>query len=453
MGTARRAAWLLVGLLAACSGSDETDAGPGEADAGRGDTGEAPDSGADLADAGAPDTGADDGNDGFEEAVDAHKNTDIGVPGAISWPGDRDYYAFEGEAGEFVSVFTTSTPGLSGLQVDTVIRLYDASMNQLAENDDSVPRVDVNSEIIHRLPAAGRYFVEVLEWSDWAGDTPEGDPELRYRLQIRTVNDRNPGVTVETEAGNDAASAIDAELVQRVGLVCGGFEDTADVDVYAISQPSLGRYLFLQTMPAGPDGYGSTTPVGAAWLTDSTGADTIARLDLSGDQASFSPATPPGDYLLWVSHPGEAGANDFYVAKAFLLEDNDPETEPNDSRLLAEHRPLISRQAQMDRADFVLARLPEGDVDYFAIDPASSESITVVCGSQTAGSGVRGLTVELQDARGALLASATETETELAVIEGLTTTSTTVFVRLSKAGQAPDLSGDFVRCGISAAIE
>lgn len=446
----------------ACSGDDaETDAGAvdaavdgGVADTGSTDTGTVDTGTVDtgiVPDAGTPDTGpGGDNNDGFDEAFDVRKNTNNGFRAAIADPGDRDYYFFEGTAGEFVRVFTNSAAAANGDRVDTVIRLYDSAEVQVAENDDAVPRVSVDSEIIYRLPADGRYYIEVIEWSDWAEEALKGQANYAYQLLVRTVNANNAGTTIEAEAGNDAASAIPAILSQNAGLLCGTFEDANDIDVYAFNQPAEG-YLYFETMPAGTDAHGATNPVGEVWLTDTTGMDIKARLDMSGDTTNFSPAVAAGDYLLWVKHPGTAaGSNDFYAIKPLILTGNDPEVEPNDSRATAELRALTARADQMDRANFVLANLPDGDVDYFRLEPLGNETLTVVCGSATAGSGVQGLNVELQDDNGTVLAMASEPVDDLARITDQTVTSSVVYVKVAKTGQDSMISGDYVRCGFFA---
>ena len=439
--------------VTACSGGDSPDATT--ADTGV-DSGVAPrDSGTnDPVDSGVVDSGvAGDGNDSFDQAQDVGLDVNAGYPAAIDRPSDRDYYYFEGTAGTFVRVYTNSYLTNDGDRVDSVLRLYDAARSQVAENDDSVPRANVNSEIIYRIPADGRYYIEVLEWSDWAGDPPEGRPDFSYIVYARTVKDMDVGSTIEAERGNDAASAIGAELASRTGLVCGTFDAVDDVDVFhfTLGGEAADRYLHIESMPSGPMGYGSTTPIGQVWLTDATGADVIARADLSGEATAFMPSTELGDYLLFVQHAGGgAGANDFYAFKPFLYAENTPETEPNDTFEAAEPRALTFREAQMNRADFILAHVPDGDVDYFKVSPAANETLTVVCGSRTLGSGVQGLSVTLLDDLGATLATATETETEALRLEDQVVTSTSVVVRLSKTGQAADVSGDYVRCGLFA---
>ncbi|MCA9554167.1 MAG: PPC domain-containing protein [Myxococcales bacterium] len=438
----------------ACSSSETTDTGVNTTpDAGFPDTGVAVDAG--FADAGFPDTGIieGDGNDSFDQAMDIGLDVRAGHRDVLATAGDRDYYSFEGTAGTFVRVYTTSYLTNSGDRIDTVIRLFDAERNQVAENDDSLPRVNVNSEIIYRLPADGRYYIEVLEWSDWAGETPKGDPMFTYTVFALTVDGASAGTTVETEAGNDAASAIAAEFSGTAGLICGSFADANDVDVFRIQvgPDGVGGHLQFEIMPGGTDGYGSTNTVGQAWLTDATGVNLIARVTLDAEGGTFGPATDPGEFLLFVKHPaGAAGANDFYVIKFFVAGENDPEVEPNDTFETAEPRALVTRAEQMDRANFVLAHLPDGDEDNFRITPTLSETVTVVCGSRAMGSGIEGLTVTLLDGAGVEVVSATETDTALATIEDEVATSTVMVVRLSKTGQSAELSADFVRCGLFA---
>jgi hypothetical protein len=443
----------LLGALA-CSGGEATDAGVTPTP----DSGEAPhDSGvSDPIDSGTPDSGVTptgDQNDSIEQAQDVGLNVNAGYPATIGQPGDRDYYYLDGAAGTFVRIYTNSYLTADGDRVDTVLRLYDANKTPVAENDDAVPRANVNSEIIYRLPADGRYFIEVLEWSDWAGDPPEGRPDFNYVVFARTVKDVDLGTTIEVERGNGAASAVNAELLNRTGLVCGFFDADDDVDVFhfTLDATSVGRYLHIEAMPSGPTGYGATHPVGQVWLTDASGADVIARRDLSGDDPGFSPATGQGEYLVFLKHPGGgAGANDFYVVKPQLAVENDPEAEPNDTLETAEPRTLTFRQDAMNRADFVLAHLPAGDVDHFSIAPAANETVTVICGSRSLGSGVEGLKAELLTPAGAAIASATEAVDGALRIEDQVVTSTVVVVRLSKSGQSAELSGDYVRCGLYA---
>ena len=93
--------------------------------------------------------------------------------------------------------------------IDTVITLYDGSMNQIAENDDAIPRFNTDSELVIHVPAAGTYYVEVQEFSDWAGEDPEG--MAPYFMNIASDE------ALATAGGNGCTTFTDAsEAVQGV---------------------------------------------------------------------------------------------------------------------------------------------------------------------------------------------------------------------------------------------
>ena len=90
-----------------------------------------------------------DGNDSFATAQDASSGE---VMGRISPAGDVDFYSFTGTAGQWLIVATEANPEDMDGMVDTVVTLFDSGMNQIAENDDAVPRVSTDSEIISSSP-------------------------------------------------------------------------------------------------------------------------------------------------------------------------------------------------------------------------------------------------------------------------------------------------------------
>ncbi|NIR36690.1 MAG: hypothetical protein GWO04_14375, partial [Actinobacteria bacterium] len=191
-------------------------------------------------DEGVPDMGetTGDGNDSFDTA-DA---IELGTPveGAVIDPaGDQDFYSFTGAADQWVIISTDANPDDDPEMVDTVLTLYDSSMTQIAENDDSIPRFNTDSEIITRLPAAGTYYVVVQEFSDWADDTPEGMASFTYDLLAAELDPDAVGVTVDAEGGDDLASSQSIGLSTSAngdfGLLVGDLRDGSDVDVYRFS--------------------------------------------------------------------------------------------------------------------------------------------------------------------------------------------------------------------------
>lgn len=455
---------LLASALISCKGDDGTtpladggtaaprdaspvDSGPG--DTGPIDSGEL-DAGMMPADAGF------DGNDGFNTARPVPFGSQ-GARGTINPAGDHDFFVFDGDEGSWLQIVTVANPGSQPGAVDTVITLYDERMDQIAENDDAIPRVSPDSEIMVRLPATGRYFVEVQEFSDWAGETPEGASSFNYELIVRDLNPAsNRYIADDTEVSNDAADAAPVSFVQGASYAVGTFRNPSDKDPFRVTVSGTETQSFRATvMPAGPTGYGSTTPPGNMWITGPSGQPIFARVDTRTGLQSITGPLAPGAHVLWIEHAGTStGTNDFYVLKLSLGTENPLETmdATNGTPAGAEPLPLEDAGA-MVRRGFILATLGPSDVDYFAFDVRMGERASVACGSQSLGSGVRGLRAQIRDRADAVLAMATETSTAGLDIIGATFTSTgTHYLRLDKSGQDPMVTGEYVRCGVAAFV-
>ncbi len=213
-------------------------------------------------------------------------------------------------------------------------------------------------------------------------------------------------------------------------------------------------------MPSGTTGYGSTSDIGDIWITDMAGTTIHGRLDnRMNAYEELSPALAAGDYLLHVEHGGSAaGANDFFVLKAFTgLAENPPETMEAGNGTLAGAEALTQERDMetMVNAAFILAQLGDGDTDYFSFAVEDGEVITAACGSRTAGSGVLGLRVEIRDDSDAVIGMATEAPPDGAFVDLSEMTppgAGTYYLVLTKTGQDPEVDNTFVRCGVRAAV-
>jgi hypothetical protein len=409
-----------------------------------------------------PDAGEEgDGNDSFGEAANLPLNTESGAFAVIERPSDYDYFVFTVPANTWL-VLDISANEMDELgKLDSVIRLYDSSMTLLAENDDGVPRVNTDSEIITRVTEGGTYYVEVFEYGEWIpGDTvpPTGNSTYAYTLTGFTIDPAAlTGVVEDPETGDDAGSASPAELASgQVNLILGDFNDGTDVDVFSFSLAAGGtaNTVFSNIMPDGTTGYGSTTNAGRMWITDATGATIIARIDNGTGQNDLSPPLTAGtDYLLWIEFPqgGATGANDFYVIKAFLSGDNPAEgAAANDTAATAEALTLMPNGTI--RSAFVLATLPGGtDVDYFSFTTNAGEAITIACGAASSGSGLVGLRAEIRDSTDTLVLGADEDPLDGIVVSTPGAVAAgTYYMRLSATGQDAEVTSDFARCGAHA---
>lgn len=402
-----------------------------------------------------------DGNDTFATAEEAMLGVATG--GAIATPGDLDYFQFTGEAGQWIQIVTEANPDDNPEMIDTVVTLYDSAMNQIAENDDSPPRVNTDSEITTRLPTAGTYYVLVQEFSTWmppAPPAPEGEPSYEYELTVAALNLEAEVVNVDEELGDTAAEAQALSLVTTTapnlfGIVVGELNDATDVDVYSFSVLTADPVNFsVDIMPSGADGFGSTAVPAHIWVTDADAADAIiARID-PNDLDSVDPSLPMGNYNLWIEHGGAAGSNDFYVLKVFQLGENPLEMMETENDVAATPEALtFAANMTGGVSGFILADLPDGDTDYYGIEIAADATISAVCGSRSSGSGVEGLTIALLEDDGTtVLGMDTETATEGALIGGgtmaLPIEAGSYLLRITQTGQDPEVTGTFVRCGV-----
>jgi hypothetical protein len=430
-------------LASGCKGGEDDDDGPV-------DSGPTTDSGTDTGvnDTGVVDTGVRDmgpTDNGMTGPIVVEVGDPYGEEEVINPAGDTDMFQFEGVEGQWLRIITRS----GGSPVDPVITLFDSEMTQIGENDDDIPRTGTDSEINFHVPATGTYYVMVQEFSSWAMMDPVGGPDYTYTLRIPVWDSNISGVVIDPEMGDDAASATQEEF----GTILGTFRDNSDVDVYRVrvASSTTARYD-VTILPQGPDGQGATSLAGDVWLTDLGNTETIARVNNSLGNPALEPPVTPGEYLLWIEHPGTAaGSNDFYVLRPALFVENDPENGDPSNNTLAGAESLVINDDGTTRSAFVLAQLPDGDVDYFVFNVESGEEFSVACGAESSGSGVRGLALEVRDGNDAVVQMRTE-ELDGAFVEAFVPTSTgTYYVRISAGAAAVDVTSRYVRCGMRAA--
>ncbi len=407
---------------------------------------------------GPPDASSGDNNDSFGQAVPLTVDDTMGKGGAIDPAGDRDFYKFTGTAGQTVAINISANTMDNPMLVDTVIQLYDASMTQIAENDDAIPRINTDSEIIIKLPSSGDFYIEVMEYSDWAMMPPlKGMPSFVYTLKVKSVV-AGTGVTIEpaTDPGNTAASAITSSApgTNAFGILVGQFANATDVDVFQINVPAGKVAMLAAVMPGGAAGYGSTATPAPAELRDAAGATVIARQPANA--SGMNPPLTSGNYLLYVSRTAGMGANDFWVAKFITnMTDNPAETETvpgqNDTNATAQALTMMVNGGT--HQGFILSHLTTmADVDEFSFTvPAGGAMVTAFCGSRSNGSGVTGLHGELRDSANAVVAGTSVNEDAamgLSIAPMAMTPAGTYYLRLSKTGQDATVTGDWVRCGV-----
>ena len=119
--------------------------------------------------------GYDDSSGGYYrlESRSVGNDTILGTnEGQIITPYFQEYWLYEGQAGERLTIKTVA-------EWDTVITLYDPNGNQIGYNDDDDQLPNLNSRINMPLPETGQYTIEVRSIDERGGP---------YKLEIQSAS-------------------------------------------------------------------------------------------------------------------------------------------------------------------------------------------------------------------------------------------------------------------------
>jgi cysteine-rich repeat protein len=387
-----------------------------------------------------------DGNDSCETATLITDRTNA----LIGLPGDLDFYRFSGDANIWTYIDTDGNSSDDNDKIDTVISVYDANCNLIAENDDAASG-SADSELILRLPADGDYFVEVQDYNTWKGDrTPRGSEDFTYTLKVSSLN--GDQTNIAEDGGEDEDTALPIPVVSnRANLVFGRFIENGAAQVYSFSITSEDKPKFSAELKSvGAQGNGSTLDGTVLRVTDE-GGNTVARIAHSEDQDDINPGNLPlGDYHLWVEHPtpDQLGSNDFYVARVRISEGNEPEQADETNGSIEGAEALSTSSTGSTKRYYLVANIGIDDVDYFSFDLPANHTVTVACKSANGGSGLIDFRAEIRDGNDAVAGGATEDASGIYVrdIGGLS--AGPHYLRLSAGGQSPDITGNWARCGV-----
>lgn len=425
-----------------------------------------------------------DGNDTFDTAEDLPLAEEIAGtldPAAE----DSDFYTFEGEANAPFIITTTAKIGndpFDPTYLDLVVTLYDANKNQIARNDDPIPRFSNDPLLFTFLPTAGTYYIEVSECSKVFGADNCAEPGnievLDYTISAGFLALDAPTIGAEMEPNDTIAAATDISAkyaesdtnpgVYGVTTALGLFDTDADVDVFKFRIPAnldfdaaVERSVgYFDIWPSGKDGDGSDTKVGKLWITDDAGV-VIASIDNNvsamedGAQSCSPPLMVDTDYFLHVQSPGGSdGMNDFYFLRELVSGSNPLEADDAANNMAAGAQALATAMGDPNRYFFEGNISMDGDVDYFtAAVPANlmMKQVGVFCGAQRSGSGLRGFKVTVSnDADDVMIGSATEAANADASVQA-TAVGTATTVRIKVEATMPKDAGvmsDFYRCGV-----
>jgi len=421
-----------------------------------------------------------DGNESFEQAVALEFDSQSPLLESLKTTGDEDFFSFEGTKGQVVMVMLQAqNPAFDPDSIDTVLTLYDSNKVQIAQNDDPFPRDTNDSTLLTMLPADGTYYLLVEECWTWIGKKgltagcaePMDKVVTDYALFLLNIDSAQDANVLDEETGNTSADATTIQYSKNaqsgnyfLTLVYGLFADNMDTDVFSFQLPAdlpvqapARTVAYFSIHPSGVDGNGSTSSVGNAYIT--TAADTATKVAwINGaDGGSLDVPLPnTEEYLLFLEHPGGlAGANDFYVINHRGSGSNPVEADEAGNNTTAGAEALTAQNnTDGTTSYFIEGNLPENDTDIFMFDvPASiNDTISVACGGQRSGSGVRGLKAEvLSESENAVVGgSSTESATQDLYVQAASVPSgdKLLYVRITASSQASDVTSNFYRCGL-----
>ena len=431
-------------------------------------------------------------NDTFETAADVT----VDDPGGwLAWTldpvdTDVDFFKFDGTAGQALFLMTQcktlASDPFDPTYPDLVMTIYDQNHTQIAQNDDPIPRSSQDPSLPIILPADGTYYIKIQDFCTTDLANPPCDStyfdqvvNLDYNLAVVSIDYGQLGNFKETEPNDDAAhtNAVTYEPVSGspgsyyLTMISGTFKAADDTDYYLLHLPAdlnVGAgapALDVAAYPSGTAGDGATSSIGLMTLWDATGVTKIAEVDFSvGGGIAGPDLTPPGvldtDYLLSITHSGPvAGAHDYYFLNhGGTSYSNTPEIEPNDTYQTAN---ALTGTPNTSGGNSFYAQgtltYPAGDlIDSFGFTAVSGQTVTIACGAQRGGSGLRGLQFKVINATTGTDISGSQSTPEvatddLAVQDLALGAATNLVLQVSAVSQDPTVTSNFYRCGIHTA--
>lgn len=287
-----------------------------------------------------------DAGDTIEEAQAAEFGGEeaMQIPGTISPAGDRDFYEIQATAGDHIELYTASYALLGEVVLDTVLRVYDESGQQIDENDDMPFRwQETDSAVTFQAPYTGSYFVEVLEWGDWADAGASGGATYEYILVGFTI-DSLETVANDTQAEADAWAEGGAYRYygnphdEYASRFYGDFVgDSNGIDVWPQEFSETDGTHYTWSIYPGYHGNADLkmSLYNESWelLASTTDTEVTTSYIVVYDVGIMYPVTDGTYYLAVENQSGSTDAGDYYggITTGYTNALTDVEVEPNDS--------------------------------------------------------------------------------------------------------------------------
>jgi len=288
---------------------------------------------------------------------------EVTIRGTLTPTGDVDFFAFEGRAGQHVTIDVDAQSLTPKSPADTVVTLFDPDGRQVIENDDESAETR-DAFVRFTLPATGRYLFRIRDAAY------RGGPNFAYRARVALTGGSPSDRFTESEPNNTLAQA---NAITPNVTIRGALTPAGDVDFFSF-QATAGQRVRID--------------IAAKTLTPPSAADTVVALfDSSGRKLAENDDREAGqlDSLLEFTLPaagryafsirdfGNKGGPNFTYEATVSLTGGAParvtESEPNNTL----------SQAQTVTPDvLIVGRLdPAGDVDFFAFTASAGQRVTV----------------------------------------------------------------------------
>ena len=264
-----------------------------------------------------------DDNNTISEAIATNRDDsgDTVVKGEIELEADVDLFEFELAAGQGIRIASSADDSDSSL--DSYLRIFDGSGNELAFDDNSTynastpAEATTDSAIAFAPETPGAYYVGVSSAGNFDYDSVNGNTNLnfspntgfstgKYQLELEVVD-----IVPDTDDNNTIAEAKNSGVAsggERSGIVNGTIDPELDVDVFRVNLGSGdGVYLDIDALTGLDSQLNSFLRIfdesGNELAFDDNDEANFTG-DLSTDSAiAFAPETP-GEYFIGVSAAG-----------------------------------------------------------------------------------------------------------------------------------------------------
>jgi len=194
--------------------------------------------------------------------------------------------------------------------------------------------------------------------------------------------------------------------------------------------------------------------IGKLTVYDEAGTTIIAQVDSQSGSEIGVPLVKGTNYIAVIERVGTAaGANDFWFSYNSLGGGNPLEVSnaTNDVLTTPEELQMPSGASGY----FVEGDIsPATDIDHYSIDVAGAATLSIACGAQRSGSGLRNFKIEVlkEDGSAVTGGSIIESATEDAFLKDMAipASTTKLIVKLTAGSQDPNVTSTYYRCGMYA---